>query len=184
VLHKSAVGLSYELVAGISLAQLDECERRATDPVEVRTIGAKLDADEALTTEEFQTWVIAVAWSQPAPAPSVIIDEGEEFPPETELDRAWDDWYARPIASHVAERLAPLRFVPLIRCSTAAPRRRSPRTRRVRRTARGARSPGRSSDSDLDPPPHALYAHAAHFRGNGHVALWLERWGDDAAGVA
>lgn len=71
------------------------------------------------------------------------------------------------------------------------PTTRTPRGRRVHasRTSRG--SPRKPSADDGDPPelpleptPAALYAHAAHFRGNGRVALWLERWGDEAAGVA
>jgi hypothetical protein len=70
------------------------------------------------------------------------------------------------------------------RCRPARNRGRAPRSRRVRTARTSHGPPGRQDDPDLDPPPHALYAHAAAFRGNGRVALWLERWGDEAAGVA
>ena len=60
-----------------------------------------------------------------------------------------------------------------------ARRGRAPRSRRVR-ASRRAGAPSRSSDSELDePPPAVIFAHAAAWRGDPRVALWLEAWAEE-----
>ena len=71
------------------------------------------------------------------------------------------------------------RLVPLGRAQS-----RAPRPRALRRTRRAqARSPGRSTDPDLEPPPHVLYAHAAR-AADPRVACWLESWADEKVAEA
>jgi hypothetical protein len=131
------------LLATASLDDMRDLERRAADP------------DYAMTAFEAQAWVLLVEASKPDELPEhVIVDEGDEWPPDPPSHAAWDAWYDRPIADSIAQK----RRTTLLTGAAAAPRRgparrstpRATRSRRARSRSRARRS------SDDDPHEHDL----------------------------
>lgn len=111
-------------------AKFDDAVNRRT----VRKLERKLAGDENLDFAEGQVWAAAVEKSR------------AELP--TDADRAWDEWYAKPIS----ESLFPTFVAPMARALHARTRGRAPRGRRhVRRVGASRASPTARDD---DEPPH------------------------------
>jgi hypothetical protein len=146
----------------------------------VRKLERKLERGENLSDDEVNQWFAAVKLSEPSEPPEhVIIDEGDEWPPDPPSHAAWDRWYETPISKMLVATSRPTSSRAPGRTRLGNPR---PRGRRRRR----ARSPAQrtsAGDGDplplADPPSRVLYAHSARVADR-RVAAWLESWGDEA----
>lgn len=132
-----------------------------TDVVASRQVehAAELDAlmadpDAEVTAEEAEEWFAYVDASKPPYPEEVIIEEGDEWPEPTAAERAWDEWYERPISESLFDRLSVrLHVAADLGLSTRTPTASARGTSRERRT----RSSGRPKtaargDPDREPP--------------------------------
>ena len=119
-------------------------------PAVVAELERKSKSDEDMTKDELEQWFAAVRLTEPLPPENVIIDEGDEWPPDPPSHVAWDRWYTTPVAKMLPP-LATLRPRPSPRPTTRVGAVRPPRgplglwrlNRHPRRTLRADAKGGR-----------------------------------------